>query len=216
MVLARGRVGDLFTIVGRRWSIVLKISDKTNTKHPPTKQQTKATNHHVSHHTSVIAATSTTKTTTPVKADKTKKVEEILETTTTTSNTLTTTPIKEERKKKIVVNKIWNDSDAIRAQIFRDLCFGRYDSETAATEIHCDSERDYCQYNLQTMQRKVRELRMMVKAYHRGVWLDEMVGFKELCRLNQQRGRVEEYNHWEKLHPIRKVPSKRTKFPPTI
>ncbi|CAJ1969594.1 unnamed protein product [Cylindrotheca closterium] len=167
--------------------------------------------------TSIITTTSTTTTTTtPLKVvDKSKKVEETLQTTTTTTKTTTTTPVKEEIKKNIIVNKVWNDCDSIRGQLFRDLCFGRYGSDTAATEIHRDAERDYSQYNLQTIQRKVRELRIFVKAYHRGVWLDEMVGFKELCRLDQlptdeeKKGREEEYNRFEKLHPIRKVPSKR-------
>lgn len=171
--------------------------------------------------TAITTTTSTTTTTTtPVKkVEKNIKVEEILETTTTTTKTTTTTtPVKEEGKKKKIVNQVWNDCDSIRGQLFRDLCFGRYGAETAATEIHRDPERDYCNYNLQTIQRKAREVRLLVKAYHRGVWLDEMRGFKELCRLDQlptkeeKKGRVEEYKRWERLHPIRNLPSKRSEM----
>mmetsp|Transcript_19313 Transcript_19313/g.47748 ORF Transcript_19313/g.47748 Transcript_19313/m.47748 type:complete len:191 (-) Transcript_19313:1399-1971(-) len=164
--------------------------------------------------TSITTSTSTsttTTTTTPVKVvDKSKKVEEILETTTTTSKTTVVTPIKEEGKKKKIVNKVWNDSDPIRGQLFRDLYFGRYGSETAATEIHRDPERDYSQYNLQTIQRKVRETRFLVEGYRGAQWLDNTRGFKENCRLDtlptkeEKKGRVEEYKRWEKLQPTRK------------
>jgi len=162
--------------------------------------------------TSITTTTSTSSTTTtPVKLfEKNNKVEETKETTTTTTKTTTiVTPIKEEPKKKKVINKVWNDKDYIRAQLFRDLSFGRYGRETKATEIHGDPDREYYQYNLQAIQRKVREVRLLVKAYHEGVWLDEDPSFKEQCQLyclptaEEKTGRVDEYKRWEKLHPRR-------------
>ena len=159
--------------------------------------------------TSITTTTSTTTTsTTPVKIVKknNSKVEETKETTTTTTKTTTiVTPIKEESKKKIIRNRVWNDTHIHCAQLFRDLAFGRYGHKTKATIIHGDPQREYSQYNLQTIQRKVRELRLHAKAYHEGVWLSEDPLFKEQCQLHvpptdeEKKGREEAYRRFAEL-----------------
>ena len=160
--------------------------------------------------TSITTTTSTTTTsTTPVKiVEKNNcKVEEMKETTTTTTKTTTiVTPIKEDAKKKnIIRNRVWSDKHHHCAQLTRDFALGRYDAETKATEIHGDPEREYSQYNLQTIQRKAREIRLYAKAYHKGVWLSEDPLFTEQCKLHvppndeEKKGREEAYRRFAEL-----------------
>lgn len=162
--------------------------------------------------------TTTTTTTTPIKDVDNKSARTTNTTntkTTTTTTSSTTTPIKEvcnksttantsapsTTTKKVPVdnsekvkNLTWETDGPIQAQLCRDTYFGRYNSQTKATEIHRDPSRNYSMYNIQSLRKKLKEVRLLVKALHiYGIWLGENPIFYEMCRFNVYPNKEERY-----------------------